>query len=799
MSRLDKATRPDSRSAAIPLDEQEELPDIPLTPREGWTSLFALIVMLVTTGIAIDDARWVGFIGGSNSSQTGFLPAAGLLAVLTGALLAKSRLGKYTAHFVGAVVGAAFLLFAISTSISTAPSLEVRLHELNLSVSTFVQQVVVLGQRSSETSIFLLTLGTLLWAAGQFSAFAVFRFHRPLPAVILVGLMLLINVLITIRDEYAHLIVFAAAAMLLLIRLNLLQQVREWRSRGMRDVGDISDAFLRQGAVFVAVAIVAATTLAANASSAPLSRSWHNMDEKLLEVGFAVNRWLGGVTGSARGPNILFAPSQTIRGVWESSTEVVFAGSSSDKVARSWRGATYDSFDGRTWQQLDLTDTTVAIGDQVLGPTSEMPADLKDRTAVDVTVLPADYGGDVIVAPESPLTVDQQVDVQTNGASGPFVAAKLVNGVQPGVAYTVTSAVHPATGPKALTAGELAVAPIDYPQWINRYLEIRPGSIGQSVTDTARWIVNQLAPEKRDVYHITVAIQDYLNKTGGFQYRTDVRGIDCGDDILVDCFLRTKQGYCEFFASAMVMMLRAIDIPARYVLGYLPGREQPDGSWIVDRSAAHAWVEVYFPGYGWIQFDPTPGNQENGQAPTHLAAGPDLGPPPSRKPPVGRGEQECADAIDCALKGGTLVPPAAPPPAPPSDTFTPIAVVLGSIGLFLFVLAFWARRRRLAPTEPELAYASISRMASRLGYGPRPYQTVYEFAAGLGELVPVARADLQLIATAKVEAAYGNRRPIDSMRRGIATAYRRVQIGLLRLVIRRPHFGLRPRGTRSGR
>ena len=126
-------------------------------------------------------------------------------------------------------------------------------------------------------------------------------------------------------------------------------------------------------------------------------------------------------------------------------------------------------------------------------------------------------------------------------------------------------------------------------------------------------------------------------------------------------------------------------------------------------------------------------------------------------------------------------------------------MVLGSIGLFLFVLAFWARRRRLAPTEPELAYASISRMASRLGYGPRPYQTVYEFAAGLGELVPVARADLQLIATAKVEAAYGQRRPIDSMRRGIATAYRRVQIGLLRLVIRRPRFGLRPRGTRSGR
>ena len=89
----------------------------------------------------------------------------------------------------------------------------------------------------------------------------------------------------------------------------------------------------------------------------------------------------------------------------------------------------------------------------------------------------------------------------------------------------------------------------------------------------------------------------------------------------VDCFLTIKKGYCEYFATAMVMLLRELNVPARYVVGYLPGQKQADGSWLVERSAAHAWVEVYFPNHGWLEFDPTPGNSGNGQAPTHLAEG----------------------------------------------------------------------------------------------------------------------------------------------------------------------------------
>jgi hypothetical protein len=120
-----------------------------------------------------------------------------------------------------------------------------------------------------------------------------------------------------------------------------------------------------------------------------------------------------------------------------------------------------------------------------------------------------------------------------------------------------------------------------------------------------------------------------------------------------------------------------------------------------------------------------------------------------------------------------------------------MAVIAGLVGL-----AVLAIMRRVPTTEPELAYRGVTRLATRLGYGPRPSQTAYEFAAGLGELVPVAQGDLALIATAKVEATYGRRNPEDKMRKSLGMAYRRVRLGLLRLILRRPKLGLRPRSTK---
>ena len=777
------------------LDEREEPPDLPLMPREGWLSLIALAAMIIVVAIAIDDAGWVGTSPGTHASQTRFLPASALVSVLVGAWLARTRFNHITAHAIGALLGAIVLLYLISGSLSDAPAVEQRLHALNLSVSTFVYEVFVLGVRSSETSVFLLVMGALVWAAGQFAAFGVFRRHRAGPGIALAGLILLLNISITVRFQYVHLIVFVGAALLLLMRLNLFEHTREWRARGVRDVADISNSFLRYGATMVGVVLVGSILLAANASSAPLSRSWGNFDQQLLDIGYGVNRWLGGVTGEARGPNVLFTPTQTIRDFWQSSTEQVFSVTASDGVGRRWRGATYDSFDGRTWQQLDRELMVVDPGEPVFGHISEGAISGSGWEEVSVTVTPADFSGDIYVAPANPLTIDQPSEVLTNGAGGPFVAGKLAYGLQADSPYTLEAMVRKQSGADALTGSELAAAGRNYPQWSSRYTLIRPNSVGDTVAETAQQILASLPASQRDPYHIAVAVQDYLYRSGGFSYTTDVRGM-CDGQKVVDCFLAIKRGYCEYFATAMVMLLRELGVPSRYVLGYLPGHAQADGTWLVDRSASHAWVEVFFPGYGWVEFDPTPGNGENGQSPTQLAEG-----SPVASPTPGTNQDapssfnpECITPRqpNCGPDVTSVTPPG-PPSNPDSALGVMIAVLgLGAAGLLALGFVFF---RRVPKGGPELAFNSISRLAARLGYGPQPAQTTYEYAERLGELVPVASADLHLIATAKVEATYARMVAGESMLGLVAGAYRRARVGLLRLIVRRPRVGRGPRST----
>lgn len=98
--------------------------------------------------------------------------------------------------------------------------------------------------------------------------------------------------------------------------------------------------------------------------------------------------------------------------------------------------------------------------------------------------------------------------------------------------------------------------------------------------------------------------QWFTDPVNGFTYSLSVPAGNSGD-ALVD-FLRNKQGYCEQYASAMAVMLRALGIPSRVAIGFTQGRHQPDGTYLIDSHDAHAWVEVQFDSAGWVRFDPTP-------------------------------------------------------------------------------------------------------------------------------------------------------------------------------------------------
>jgi TgpA N-terminal domain/Transglutaminase-like superfamily len=164
-----------------------------------------------------------------------------------------------------------------------------------------------------------------------------------------------------------------------------------------------------------------------------------------------------------------------------------------------------------------------------------------------------------------------------------------------GLTYSV-SATEPRPSPAQLT-GAAQLAPDDPVQQAFTALPL----LDPRVTD----VVAQVTADAGTPYERVRSILTFLTDRGnGFIYSLSTESGTSGDD-LVD-FLRLRRGYCEQYAGAMAVMVRAAGVPARVALGYTPGTEQGDGSRLITSDDAHAWVEVYFEDLGWVPFDPTP-------------------------------------------------------------------------------------------------------------------------------------------------------------------------------------------------
>jgi protein-glutamine gamma-glutamyltransferase len=156
------------------------------------------------------------------------------------------------------------------------------------------------------------------------------------------------------------------------------------------------------------------------------------------------------------------------------------------------------------------------------------------------------------------------------------------------------------------TPADLRAASTDFPPEIREeYLQL-PSKIDPRIKKLA---MDVTARQTND-YDRAAEIRRYL--IGHYSYTLDLSGPTGRNPDPLDYFLFTSHaGHCEYFATAMTVMLRSIDVPARYVTGFLPGEyNDVGGDYIIRGSDAHAWVEVFFNGYGWITFDPTPPSNE---------------------------------------------------------------------------------------------------------------------------------------------------------------------------------------------
>jgi hypothetical protein len=765
---------------------RERLRRLPKGPAEGWLSLLCVFVLTMTVAWSIDDAAWV--LG--RDHFTDFLALTVGWGIVIGFIGGKSGLGRWPTYLLGSILAALVVPLYVGAVLAPEATWLAQYEATATSVVQAWRDLAVRNQSvTQQYGHFLLTLGLFTWATAMYAAYTTFGHKRPLNAIVLVGLVLVVNMGFTYNNQLTLLVLFSLAALFLLIRFHAFDEESEWLRRRIGDPSAVSALYLRGGSAFIALAVAASFVLTQTASSAPLAGAVRGVGDQLLSFGQDFQRFLP--TGGANRPlGVQFGTTAQISGQWTSSNETAFSVlfEVAEEEPLYWRAAVYDEFELSAWRQTVLAGYDVAAGDEVLAGSGDAVTE-SGRRAVTFRINPRDFRSPSVLSPQGASSIDTPVRVSYVD-DAKFVASIDRNGGDP---YTVTALVRERgdNDAAALTIHKLRAAGQGYPTAIReRYLDVPDGAIpeGGSAEQLLEDILAE-APDPDNPYDVASTMVDYLRSSDNFQYDTDVRNLACEGLSTVECFARFREGYCQFYATTMAILLREHGIPTRLAAGFLPG-ERDSVFETVRFSSAHAWVEVYFPNYGWVEFDPTGGDVAQAEPlPT--------GEPVPSRPPLGSLEP----VLPPGFGGGELEGE----PVPGGGTGLPFGGGSGSGAAFIVValllaiivgaLGFVAwRRGPRGEVTPDRAYASLTRLAARFGYAPRANQTVYEYAGALGEVLPQSRPEIQTVAQAKVEVAYGRRMLGDERVAALREASRRLRVGLLRLVFRRrPRRGIRPR------
>ncbi len=753
-------------------------------PMEGWSSLLLLALMCAIVGWAIDDARWV--LG--PQTRTDFLPWVGALGMAWGATAGILRRGRIVAHLGGAIIATFVLSIVVGAQLRPGGSPAQLFQATSDSVvGAYLDLVVRRHLTTTEVGHFLMVLGGLVWGTGQFAGYAAYGHRRPLAAVLVPGSILLGNVALTRLDQFLGLVVFTLSALFFLLRFHIADEERAWRRHRVADVGDAVGIYARAGFAFIAVAVIGSLVLTQSASSAPLAGAWSGVSQQLIDIGNTLARYFPAGGPGTRFSGVAFGPTVTITGAWVTDdTPVLTIQTRREFTPGKWRVAAYDRMSASGWSLSSSTQTNVPAGVSPLDGTSDEPE--SDVAYLQETYFVTGPGGapGVLVAPGIPVAVDRATRPRLvqHGSEAYWAGIETQSGGQ----YKATADLPDlsnATAPGALTANRLRAAGTTYPpDLLALYTDVQPESVGPQTRALAAKIVADARAS--NPYDIARAMESYLRDGSNFTYDQDVTDIDCQGAGVVECFVVSRHGYCEHYASTMAMMLRLEGIPARLVEGFLPGDRDQNGVEIIKRNRAHAWVQVWFPGSGWVDFDPTGGGVGS---PTVLPAGPAASAvaTPSAGPslgPLGSGDNE-RDPTRNTSRGG------AGGGAPDSR----VILFLGFMVFLVvaFVVGVVAYRRLGRPATPETVYGTVASIAARLGHRRRPTQTVYEYLGTLSDAVPAVRPELQLVGHSAVEAVYGRKVPAPSRLAALGAARRRLRIALLRLAfVRRPRDRRRP-------
>jgi len=756
-----------------------------LRPAEGWLTLAMVALLVAALAWSLEDAGWVP----ENQGSTDYLIWLALAGIAIEVVGAKAGWGRWRTHLVGAIlaglvlplVAGALVLGADGHPADLARPLVI--YQAAGGVAFHVWADLVRDGRpfTSQFGHYHIVFGALVWGAGMLAAGAVFGRRRPMDAVVVVGILLIANMAITSHEQLQFIVLFSIAALVLLVRTHTFDEQVTWVRRRIGDPQAVSSLYLRGGGSFVAIAVISALFLTATASSAPLQGLWSDLPQRLAGLSEWIQRFAP-TGGNPRGLGAVgFGPSATTQGLWQPTNAIAFTAQvpANEPSHFKWRAGTYANYDGvARWDWGDTGSLRRDARASILAGTGDDPTVEVGRREVRLTITPGVFVDTTVLSPQTVEWVDRPSVLRLTGDR--FTSVDWTDGSG---SYTVTALIPQVGGPDGLTQNRLRISGKTYPADVVRSnLGVKDGSLGPqslAIFDDVKRLAGQRGGPAGNPFDFATELQDYLRSTR-FEYSADVRDLvreHCSGLSSVECFATIRKGYCEYYASLMTLLLRHDGIPARIAYGFLGGDRAIDGTEVVNAAQAHWWVEVYFPTYGWVEFDPT---GDVGR-PQSIPSGPPETPRASFPTNTGPIERETDPAGGASRGPGSVGPIGSTPSGPGPFVVIAILLLLG-VG----ALAFAARRRGpRRPMDPDVAWGSLGRLAARFGFGPRPAQTVYEYAGMLGDAVPAARVELSTVARAKVEVAYGRHELELDRLRAVGEAYRRLRFALVRAGLRR--------------
>lgn len=627
-------------------------------------------------------------------------------------------------------------------------------------------RILQAGGRGEDVLLFVVTLALLMWVLGYSTGWLLFRSGRVWLAVVFNAVVILINYTFILPKPTVLFFIFLGTALLLLVYQHVAQQQQTWRAALIEFPSMMLWRAVAAAAIFCGLLIVATSTIPGAVTSAEAQRAW-----RVLRSPFTSLRegWQDAFSTINAPPGT--SGSFATRGVRVGGPRAL--GDAVVMRVRSrqfdyWRAVSFDRYSGRNWQ-----NTVGERARAILG----MPTAEQARTFVDpgMALAQTELRGRTLVTQTVEL-----VQARTDGlltVGGQFSSAGVPTLVQHGFVVDQNNQPLPNYTELATVVAEVPleetqtytvsayISTVDerslreagtaYPEWVRAsYLQI-PETLPERVRVRAAELVQRAGAD--NPYDIALAIQSNL-RTLPYDER---REAPPEDRDWVDYFLfEGQRGYCDDFASAMVVMLRSQGVPSRWVQGYAGGALDPDrGDYVVRESVAHSWVEAYFPGYGWQRFEPTPAPYAN--VPARPAA-PPADDDDDDATPSGDVSNELSDpdAIMRRLMEQNEYDDGSGDPEALRRLIEQIEaerrrqqLLIGlsvggvlTLGALLFLLSLRLELRGLSPVAA--VYARLARLGSWAGLPQQPHVTPSEYANELRQVVPEERDPIDRIVDA---------------------------------------------------